>query len=257
MSVNSYLSDLSSSLVLSETEKSSITTSINTINTRIPSYFGLQITDKLVFGSYTRGTILPRKADEKSDIDYMVVFDNSNNYTPQTYLNKLKTFAEYYYSTSEIHQSSPTMVLELNHIKFELVPAYNYYGALYIPNGIGGWMITDPNGFNAALTTCNTNNASKIKPIIRLIKYWNIQKNFRGCASFDIEKKISENLKYEYFTSPTYTEYLKKALSTIRDYSNASKIDTAISHIEQAISYENQGMPYTALDEIKKAFPEV
>lgn len=45
------------------------------------------------FGSSTRGTILPRSMDEQSDIDYMIVF-NENNATPQTYLNRLKTFVE-------------------------------------------------------------------------------------------------------------------------------------------------------------------
>ena len=60
---------------------------------RLESYFGANIEEKFKFGSYTRVTILPRKADEESDVDYMVVFDNSNNYTPQTFLDRLKRFA--------------------------------------------------------------------------------------------------------------------------------------------------------------------
>ena len=93
------------------------------------------IEEKFNFGSYTRVTILQRKADEESDVDYMVVFDNSNNYTPQTFLDRLKRFAETKYSTSEIYQSSPTIVLELNNIKFELVPAYKNLATYYIPEG--------------------------------------------------------------------------------------------------------------------------
>ena len=124
MSVNTYLSDSASNLVLSTKEKESITTSINTLEIRLESYFGANIEEKFKFGSYTRVTILPRKVDEESDVDYMVVFDNSNNYTPQTFLDRLKRFAETKYSTSEIYQLSPTIVLELNNIKFELVPAY-------------------------------------------------------------------------------------------------------------------------------------
>ena len=90
MSVNTYLSDSASNLVLSTKEKESITTSINTLEIRLESYFGANIEEKFKFGSYTRVTILPRKADEESDVDYMVVFDNSNNYTPQTFLDRLK-----------------------------------------------------------------------------------------------------------------------------------------------------------------------
>lgn len=125
MSVNSYLNSLASDLVLSNDENESIKKSISTLETRLKNWFGSAVIESFKFGSYTRGTILPRKVDSDSDIDYMVVFDNSNNYNPQTYLNRLKSFVENYYSTSEIHQSSPTIVLKLNHIKFELVPAYS------------------------------------------------------------------------------------------------------------------------------------
>ena len=199
MSINSYLTSLASDLVLSESEKSSINTSISTIKSRLDSYFA-DVTEKKVFGSYIRVTILPRKVDSSSDIDIMVVFSNPNGYKPQSFLNRLKNFAEYYYSTSEIYQSSPTIVLELNHIKFELTPAYKSYSSYYIPNGPSEWMYTDPDGFNDKLTQCNVNNSCKIKPIVRLVKHWNIQKNYRDLASFALEKKIAEDMMYSYFS---------------------------------------------------------
>lgn len=152
MSVNSYLGNLSSELVLSLGEKDHISNSISTIKSRLDYYFGSNISDKKVFGSYVRGTTLPRKADSNSDIDLMVVFKNEDGYKPQTFLNRLKDFAEYYYSTSEIYQSSPTVVLELNHIKFELTPAYVSCGLYFIPNGPSKWMYSDPDGFYNKLT---------------------------------------------------------------------------------------------------------
>ena len=88
MSVNSYLQNMASELVLSDTEKSSITTSINAIKSRLDSYFS-DVREKKIFGSYVRGTILPRKADSESDIDLMVVFSNLNEYKPQSFLNRL------------------------------------------------------------------------------------------------------------------------------------------------------------------------
>ena len=94
MSINSYLENLAGELILSSTEKDSIRTSINTLDTRLNSYFGSEIEEKFVFGSYPRVTILPRKVDENSDIDYMVVFDNSYNYKPQTFLDKLRRLNE-------------------------------------------------------------------------------------------------------------------------------------------------------------------
>lgn len=129
MSVNTHLTDLASNLVLSDSEKSSISASITTLESRLDAYFGSNITERFQFGSNTRGTILPRKADSNSDIDYMVVFDTSDGQKkPQAYLDRLKKFSETKYSTSEISQSNPTIVLSLNHTKFELVPALNNYG---------------------------------------------------------------------------------------------------------------------------------
>lgn len=95
MSVQSYLESLASKLVLSTDEKLKIGTSINYLSRNINSYFGESVNNHFIFGSYTRETILPRVADEKSDIDYMVVFKNDKNYKPQTLLNHLKKFAEH------------------------------------------------------------------------------------------------------------------------------------------------------------------
>lgn len=260
MTVNEYLQDLASRLIVKDEEKSKITTSINVIKNKLSSYFDSEVTDKIVFGSYTRGTILPRKADDESDIDLMVVFgDNSNGYKPQTYLNKLKSFAEHYYSTSEIYQSSPTIVLELNHIKFELVPAYkpfDYSNEYKIPNGASEWISTNPNDFNDTLTSCNVNNNSKIKPIIRLIKRWNVTKNHRDIKSFEIEKSIAEKMTYSYLYCTSYAEYAKAALESIRDYWNKDKVNSAIRTIESALEYEDKGMPNCALLEIKKIFED-
>lgn len=194
MTVNSHLTSLVSNLVLKGSEETSINTSISTINTRITNYFGTNVTNHFKFGSSTRGTILPRKADENSDIDYMVVFSTANGtYKPQTYLDRLRRFAEKYYSTSEIHQSHPTIVLELNHIKFELVPAILDFLIRYqIPSPASDWsdwLVTDPNGFNSRLTTANTNNNYKIKPLVRLIKYWNAL-NGHHFSSYDLENYI-------------------------------------------------------------------
>lgn len=59
--------------------------------------------------------------DERSDVDEMVVFSDGS-VTPQTYLSRLKAFVERCYGSSEIDQSSPRSVLELNDITFDVVP---------------------------------------------------------------------------------------------------------------------------------------
>ena len=257
MSVNSYLQDLASELVLSSSEKDHVSTSLDAIKNRLSSFFGTEVKEKKVFGSYVRETILPRKADEKSDIDLMVVFDNSNGYRPQTFLNRLKSFADNYYSTSIIHQSNPSIVIELQHIKFELTPAYKNYGLYYIPKNQTDWMMTDPDGFSDTLVECNKNNGYKIKPVVRLLKHWNIERNSRDIASFELEETIANELKYAYISISTYADYAKAGLEKIKYKTDYSKVNTAIDHINKAMEYERQGLSYSAEQEIKKVFPEI
>ena len=118
-------------------------------------------------------------------------------------------------------------------------------------------MYTNPIEFNTKLIDCNRNNCYKIKPIIRLIKHWNISKNGRDIASFSIEERIANNMMYAYVNCTSYTEYLERGLTEIKYLTDYNKVNTAISHIEKAIEYEEDKMPYSALSEIKKAFPEV
>jgi len=261
MSVLNYLESTSSSLVLSSNELSNITASINTIGNRINTYFGSHVKEHFKFGSSTRGTILPRKYDNSSDIDYLVIFDNYNNYKPQTLLNQLKGFVEKYYSKSEIHQSHPTMVLELLHIKFELVPAMkDDGGTISIPSSLSGysdWMTTDLNGFNSKLTTANVNNKSLIKPLVRLMKYWNVKKVDRGYSSFELEKWIIERSFYGY---NNLKDYLFKCIDDLSyNCDTWQYIKTAVDNAKKIVNnvrqYEKYGKTASAESEIKKLIP--
>src|SRR5437868_1925260 len=101
MSVLSYLTDTASKAVLSTGESASITTSVSTLQDRIKAYFGTDVTEQFRFGSYTRDTVLPRRLDSSSDVDYMVVFKDGTS-KPQTYLDRLRKFVASKYATSEI-----------------------------------------------------------------------------------------------------------------------------------------------------------
>lgn len=261
MSVNSHLTDLSSSLVLSSTEESSISTSISTLSSRLNSYFGGDVTSHFQFGSSTRGTILPRKADTESDIDYMVVFNTSEGKKkPQTYLDRLKRFAEAKYSSSEIKQSHPTVKLSLNHITFELVPAVYEYG-YQIPSPAASWMewmSTDPSGANQALQDKNKSENYKIKPLVRLIKYWNATKG-HPYASFSLERHIvgkyywsCSALKDYFYAFWEGFSYTYDTPQYIKDY-----VDSAKKHAAKAKEYEQNDMPASAEAEIKKIVPSL
>lgn len=259
MTVNSHLVNLASDLVLSGTEKSNITTSINTLSSRLDAYFGNGINDKLQFGSSCRGTILPRKADGKSDVDYMVIFDTSDGHKkPQTYLDRLRRFAENKYTRSEISQSSPTIVLSLNHIRFELVPAVYSYGYL-IPSPRSSWeewMSTDPLSANRQISDKNTAENNKIKPLVRLVKYWNSMQGY-PFSSYELEKYIV-NKNYFFCTSlKDYFYSFWAGFSCTYDTPQyiKDKVERAKSYAAKAKKYEADNMPVTAEIEIKKVVP--
>jgi len=229
------------------------------LGTRLEAYFGKGITSHFQFGSYPRGTILPRKADSDSDIDYMIVFDTTDGINkPQTYLDRLKKFAETKYTTSEIFQSSPTIVLSLNHIKFELVPAiYNYGYQIPSPaSSWADWMPTDPAAADKALQDKNIAENSKIKPLVRLVKYWNAIKG-HPFTSFSLEQHIISR----YFLScSSFSDYFYSFWSEFNCPDSASlatkdKVTAAKKYAQNAKDYETAGYATTAEDEIKKIVP--
>jgi hypothetical protein len=256
MSVTGYLQQRASDAVLSEAEKASISTSISTLRARLAASFGDKISQQFQFGSSTRGTILPRKMDDHSDIDYMIVFAEGG-YTPQTYLDRLRRFVEAGYSSSDIKQSTPTIVLELNHIKFDLVPALTDWPSYKIPNGGATWQGTNPNDFNSSLETANKNSNYMAKPAIRLAKFWNASVGY-VFDSFALEKWI---IQQYYQSASNQRDYLFSIFDNMSVHSHGEqwrkdKVQRAKDIISMVRAYESDGLPYLAENEIKKLIPE-
>lgn len=264
MTVATYLQRISDNAIIRDVEKDSIRTSISTVQTKLSAYFGNDIKEQFIFGSYTRGTILPRSMDEHSDIDYMVVFKD-DGVKPQAYLDRLRRFVEKYYSNSEIKQSHPTIQLKLNHIMFELVPAQKSWWSGYkIPSrksGVDDWIDTDPNDFNQSLTDKNIEYNSVIKPLIRLMKYWNAQNGYIF-DSFSLEKWIVHQTYYGHglFSKPDLKQCLFQCFgllgSSDLSQANANKVNRAKITIERVKLYEMQQQFELAELEIKPLLPD-
>lgn len=199
-SLNSYLTGLASNYFISHgsTERDQITTSFGTIQTRLKNHFGNKVNDVLVFGSWDRDTILPRKYDTNSDLDIMIVFDHSTlNNTPETYRKWVLEFAQSKYSTSLSKKDFPTVRLDMTHITFDLVPTrieeYVFWKQHYIPNSGNQWMTTDPFSFTQTVKQKNVENKSVVKPVLRLVKAWNAKAGY-PFDSYDLEKYIVNNV---------------------------------------------------------------
>ena len=259
MSVLSHLSEVANSIKILDGERNAIDTSINNLANKLDSYFPTTIQTKFVFGSYDRKTILRRSKDSQSDVDYMIVFNDADSYTPQTLMNRLKNFAIAKYSSSEIYQSSPTVVLELNHIKFELAPAKkDWLGLLYIPapaSNYQNWIHTDPASVKTNLNTKNQSCNYQIRKLVRILKYWNVL-NGRPYSSYTLEKYVIDK---NFWFCTNLKEYFYQAvegLSTLGlSISNTSKVNSLKDTVNKTKRYEADAMPITAELELKKAIP--
>ena len=257
MSVLSYLEQLEKDLRLTSSEKDSIAISISTLKIRLNSYFEDDIDEILVFGSYKRNTNLCRKADESSDVDVMVVFKDFG-YKPQTYINKLKRFMESRYSSSEIYQSYPCAILELQHIKFELTPAIWYYSKTYkIPNSEDyylDWISTTPFYLDELAAE---KRESRYKQVSRLVKYWNCL-NKKHFASYKLEEHVFNSGIYCY--ADNLQQNLFHVLKTISPYGEPQYVKDYIQKTKDIIKFieENEtSYPLTSESKIKTLFKEL
>lgn len=254
MSVLTHLQNTVNAIEISEWERTSIDTSINTLSRKLGNHFN-NLNSKFVFGSYDRRTILRRSKDPNSDVDYMVVFSDGAYYRPQTLMTRLRTFAESNYFRNEIKQSSPTIVIELSSIKFELAPAYVSWGTYYIPapaSSYTDWISTNPSGMKTELDGKHRLNNYVIKDLIQLIKYWNV-KNGRIYSSYEIERYVLDKL---FFSCTNLKEYFYSAVEGLSTYgksiNNTSKINRLKGVIAATKRHELNGLPISAEIEIKK-----
>lgn len=211
-------------------EREYINGKIENFKQNIKQYFGNQVDEILVFGSFSRSTILPREFDESSDIDVLIVFNQQlNAYNSETYRNQLKRFAIAKYPTTKVLKDHPSIVLEMQKIKFDLVPSRyltTFWNSTYqIPNRESVWIDTDPKGFNSLLTTNNNKYNSILKPIIRLIKRWNASNDY-PYKTFELEQMIAKMN----FSGDNYEKGFFYAIENLSKYNlgiyQATKVNT-------------------------------
>lgn len=256
MSINSILTNFAqNNLVLSykDEERNKIKTSINYLKDVLGKKLSSQIVEIIDFGSYTRNTILPRKHDPNSDIDLMIVFNNDNNLLkPETYRRKLLSVVTTAYPNSISKKDFPAVKLELNHIKFDLVPAYTqipFWGGkrYFIPAKDGEWMQTAPNDINQLLSDRNQECGNNIiRNAIRLCKHWNAFANY-PFESYLMEKEI---LSLRYFNAnDTYSRFMY----SLNDV--AGNIPSVCQAIDYIFRYNHQSNEEKQLFWLKKLLP--
>jgi len=215
-------------------ERFRINISIGRLKRRLKQKFIRDIKDFILFGSYTRNTILPRKYDPNSDIDLMVIFNTNNSIkTPETYRRNLVDILDEAYPNSISVKDFPAVKLVLNHIKFDIIPAYVEESYLlgktyYIPDVGNNWRITTPNDINEKLASVNQSYGNNIiRNTIRLCKHWNASFDY-PFDSYEMEKEI---LNLGYWSSKNlYDCFLKTVDDIAGDFAGVRQ---ALDYIEK------------------------
>lgn len=219
MNINSILVKFASQdLILASTaaERDKIDNSLSALQSKLKYGLNGEVSEFLKFGSYTRNTILPRKYDSKSDVDLMVIMKTTSGlYTANTYRNKISKILNTAYPNSLSSKDYPVVKLTLNHITFDIVPAYtqisswSYTKRYYIPNKASGWQETVPNDLNALLSQKNQSVGNNIvRHVIRLCKHWNSSAGY-PYESYLMEKQILQLAQWSWSTGNTYDFFLK------------------------------------------------
>lgn len=218
-----YLWAIANQALISKEERTKIDVSIRTLEKRLTEHFdGSVIAQKIPFGSHQRNTMLPRRMDEYSDVDYMIVFSDRDK-KPEAYLNRLKGFIRNKYPKSLVYQDHPTVALDMHHIRVELVPAINsIWDGINIPSkgSIFKWMATDPHDLQKKIDAHDKVHEGRIRPLIRIVKYWNAINGY-PFESYLLEKEILSRGFYS--ANKSLSGYFHAVMGDLRVEHDASK----------------------------------
>lgn len=266
MSSKKYLEKLNFRILeLNNESKKSVETSVSNLESHLKNWDKFDtVVEYKAFGSFVRETNLPKCIDSTADVDYMIVF-NTTDKKPQTYLNYVKEFLDLKYPHSKRYQDHPTIALDLNNIKFEIMPAIQLWGKVFpgynIPAPVSvvlEWTNTYPQKLHEDLDKADKRNDGMLRPVIRLIKYWNVL-NGKILTSFRIEEYVINHVFLGCNDLAAYfleaARFLAQA-EALSDYKR-QKLYGFTSKIEQAIRCRNLWDDVSAEVLLRKMLPEL
>lgn len=214
--INTYLTDLSNNLKVEKTLQEKIQSSFNNLEGLLFKEFKSELDTVTIFGSYDRGTAFALPGDKKNfDVDILITF-RKDQYHPETYLKKIKNLGQQIYPRSGVSADFPSVAVEMNLMKFELVPAIKTGNGteVKIPAPRGKeekWIETNPEKFKKRLEQRNKDCDGMITPLVKLAKYWN-KCNGDNFYSFYLEEFIINN---NYPGCDTIREYFFEFISDL------------------------------------------
>jgi len=189
--IKDYLDLLNKRLLIDSATATEIDTSVSALKEKIWGEFQSRLSDVIVFGSYDRETLVTK--DPESDVDIMIIF-KTKEVQAQTYLKQLVEFGEKHYKRSEIYRDFPTVVIDMKHMKFELVPAYLDSSDKRIPAPRSKefkWIATNPNEFKRRLQEKSVTTKGAVVSVIKIMKYLNYLNGKPFDSFLEIERLVT------------------------------------------------------------------
>jgi len=227
--INFHLTALAKSLIITPEFKQRVDTSISHLKENLWGAFQDRLVEVVNIGSYDRETFVQQ--DKEADVDMLVVSKKAE-FKPETFLKQIREVCERKYSRSEIYQDHPTIVIDMDHVKFEIVPSWLVGGnTVKIPAPRTAdlrWIDSAPKDFKAVLNKRDATYKGLIIPLIRIYKYWNCL-NGKAFVSFELErfivnKTLNGSSLRDYFMSLgayldelAKTDQQKKAVSGLKE----------------------------------------
>jgi hypothetical protein len=144
-------------------------------------------------GSYGRGTIVR----PERDIDIMVALSVPEYWAryegdSRVFLRWLRDGLNRKYANSRVGVRGLAVHLALGEdLEVDLVGGFHRKGGgFYVPNGSGGWQVTNPPFHDKLMTDANVRTNSALKPLVRMMKAWNIMGNDGRLHSFHLEMMV-------------------------------------------------------------------
>lgn len=149
-------------------------------------------------GSYGRGTIVR----PERDIDIMVALSAPHYWArykgdSRLFLRWLREGLNRQYANTRVGVRGIAVHLALGEgLEVDLVPGFHRSGGGFvIPNGSGGWQATNPPYHDKLMTDANVRLGSQLKPLVRIMKAWNIVGNGGRLRSFHLEMLVERMWK--------------------------------------------------------------
>lgn len=156
-------------------------------------------------GSYRRRSIV---RDER-DVDVMAPLSRAN-YASQyrddsrRFLYRVRDSLAATYPSTKVSSKQVAVRVAFARVEADVVPCFIDGSGYLMPNGTGGWQRTNPPYHIEFMEAANKRHDWRLKPLIRIMKVWNIH-NAKRVASFHLELMIESVWRYLDIPTPMAT----------------------------------------------------